>query len=213
MSLYWPACPTQAEIFHLSASTSVLTDDLVQEAEKGRQPYLRANACYLEVLPPTIGRLHHLQYLDLDNNCLTSLPDEIGTLANLLTLSVRDNYLATLPETIGNLVNLQFFDLGRNELTHLPTTFGNLVQVRWLHLGENRLTDIPDFSRLTELQTLFLFDNALRQIEPSICRLPQLQHLDVSWNCLQTVPEEAYRLKNLILTGNMELSDSEHEEY
>ena len=58
---------------------------------------------YLTSLPPEIGLLTNLTYLDLENNELTSLPPEIGLLTNLTTLDLGSNELTSLPPEIGTL--------------------------------------------------------------------------------------------------------------
>lgn len=67
--------------------------------------YLADNA--LTELPPAIGQLGKLTYLNLDRNQLTRLPDEIGNLAALKYLRLNGNKLEALPESIGKLKNLK----------------------------------------------------------------------------------------------------------
>ena len=45
----------------------------------------------LTTLPPEIGKIKDLEYLDLEDNNLTTLPSEIGKLTNLERLSLHDN--------------------------------------------------------------------------------------------------------------------------
>ena len=58
-------------------------------------------------LPPEIGQLNNLEYLDIDNNRLENLPPEIGQLNNLQILRINNNHLESLPPEIGQLENLQ----------------------------------------------------------------------------------------------------------
>ena len=43
----------------------------------------------LTALPPEIGQLTNLQWLELEDNQLTGLPPEFGQLANLQTLALE----------------------------------------------------------------------------------------------------------------------------
>jgi len=72
-------------------------------------------------LPPEIGQLTNLDYLNLKNNELTGLPPEIGQLSNLLGLILSNNQLTELPEEIGQLSNLYWLWLDGNLLTELPS--------------------------------------------------------------------------------------------
>ena len=45
------------------------------------------------------------------------IPPEIGNLLNLVYLNLRKNLLTSIPPEIGNLINLTEFDVGWNQLT------------------------------------------------------------------------------------------------
>ena len=63
-------------------------------------------------IPPEIGNLTNLTYLNLGGNQLTGIPPEIGNLTNLTILSFSHNQLTgSIPSEIGiltNLINLSF---------------------------------------------------------------------------------------------------------
>ena len=61
----------------------------------------------LTYLPPTIGQLRTLTYLDLSYNHITELPPEIGMLSNLRELLLFDNPIRTLPYEMGLLYSLE----------------------------------------------------------------------------------------------------------
>ncbi len=61
----------------------------------------------MEYLPPSIGNLTNLEYLDLSHNLLEELPNETGRLTKLKHLDIRYNQLHTLPDSI---VHLQAFE-------------------------------------------------------------------------------------------------------
>jgi internalin A len=55
---------------------------------------------YIKELPPEIGNLTNLKYLNLNHNLLKSLPVEIRKLLNLVHLDLRANHLPIPPEVL-----------------------------------------------------------------------------------------------------------------
>ncbi len=82
-------------------------------------------------IPPEIGNLTNLTYLNLGRNELTgSIPPEIGNLTNLTYLNLGYNQLTgSIPQEIGNLTNLIRLFLYYNQLTgEIPESICNLVE-------------------------------------------------------------------------------------
>ncbi len=75
----------------------------------------------------------------------------------------------------------------------MPEWFGSLTRLRTLDLGHNRLASVPDLSALTDLDILYLHDNALTEL-PGLP--PSLTYLNVGENPLAGLP--ALALPNLI---------------
>ncbi len=116
----------------------------------------------LTSLPPEIGGLASLQYLNLSENQLTALPPEIGGLTSLQSLDLSHNQLTALPPEIGRLASLQTLDLSHNQLTALPPEIGQLVSLQTLDLRYNQLTALPpEMANLTHLRHLNLHGNPL----------------------------------------------------
>ena len=152
----------------------------------------------LKILPVEIGKLHHLQKLELYWNQLTTLPAAIGQLPNLQTLSLSYNQLTTLPAEIGQLQNLQTLGLGRNQLTTLPAEIGQLQNLQNLWLFGNQLTTLPaEMGQLQNLQKLYLGGNQLTTLPAEIGQLQNLHKLYLDGNQLTTLPEEIGQLQNL----------------
>ncbi len=63
------------------------------------------------VLPPEIGQLQQLRFLDVANMDLKTLPVEIGALKKLQNLDINGNKLETLPAEITELKNLKTLNL------------------------------------------------------------------------------------------------------
>lgn len=86
-------------------------------------------------LPPEIGRLTYLEYLDLSHNKMKNLPTEIGNLTALITLKVADNKLIEVPSALSSLQRLENLDLSNNRLTSLVSLeFDKMHNLRTLNL-------------------------------------------------------------------------------
>jgi len=152
----------------------------------------------LHELPPEIGRLTNLQYLDLRNNNFSYIPKEIGNLHNLKYLNFSNNLLSSIPKEIANLVNLNFLFLNDNELSILPEEISQLVNLQILNLKINRLSYIPGkINELVNLNLLDLNGNELSNLPDSIGDLINLTTLDLSQNKLSVLPESVGNLINL----------------
>ena len=91
------------------------------------------------ILPPEIGKLDHLTYLNISNNDLTDLPPEIGQLYNLTYLDISENRIKKLPLELSNLSKLNTFNVKRNPLmAGEPKTIKELLAAK-----EEVTTDIP----------------------------------------------------------------------
>ena len=128
-------------------------------------------------IPPEIGNLTNLTYLDLSFCQLTgSIPPEIGNLINLTELHLGYNDLqGEIPTEIGNLSNLSQLMLDKNHLTgSIPPEIGNLSNLSQLILDENQLTgSIPsEIGNLSNLDSLKFKGNQLSgEIPENICNL------------------------------------------
>uniref|UniRef100_A0A8D2IRW0 Leucine rich repeat containing 7 n=1 Tax=Varanus komodoensis TaxID=61221 RepID=A0A8D2IRW0_VARKO len=92
----------------------------------------------LESLPPTIGYLHNLRTLAVDENFLPELPREIGSCKNVTVMSLRSNKLEFLPDEIGQMQKLRVLNLSDNRLKNLPITFTKLKELAALWLSDNQ---------------------------------------------------------------------------
>ncbi len=140
--------------------------------------------------PPEIGRLAALEHLDLGDNWLTGpLPPEWGQLRNLVHLNLGDNWLTgPLPPEWGQLASLQELHLWGNQLTGpLPPEWGQLASLQRLYLSHHQLTGPlpPEWGQLASLQELTLWHNQLTgPLPPEWGQLASLQKLDLGSNRL-----------------------------
>ncbi|MDI1315373.1 leucine-rich repeat domain-containing protein [Prosthecobacter sp.] len=152
----------------------------------------------LTMVPPEIGQLTKLRWLNLDNNQLRTLPSEIGQLSALTDLHLNNNQLSTLPPEIGELSALKNLHLHNNQLSTLPPEIGELSALTNLQFHNNQLSTLPpEIGQLSALTHLYLYTNKLRTLPPGICRLTALTHLHLSDNQLSTLPPEIGQLSAL----------------
>ncbi|KAK6146026.1 hypothetical protein DH2020_019895 [Rehmannia glutinosa] len=102
----------------------------------------RLSVCHFSIryLPPEIGCLNNLEYLDLSFNKMRNLPDEITSLKLLISLKVANNKLIDLPLRLSYLQRLENLDLSNNRLTSLECLeLESMRNLRILNLQHNQL--------------------------------------------------------------------------
>ena len=155
-------------------------------------------------LPPELGSLASLKWLNLSRNALTGpIPPELGSLANLEGLALNSNSLTgPVPPELGNLTSLERLYLGSNDLNGpIPLELGKLGELKELNLGTNSLTGpIPsELSDLASLERLYLDRNDLTGPIPSqLGGLTNLERLYLGSNDLTgPIPPELGSLTDL----------------
>jgi hypothetical protein len=164
-------------------------------------------------LPPGIGRLTTLKYLDISGaQRLTEISSDIGRLLNLTYLAIEGcPHLDALPVEIGDLASLEVLDMNSlQSLRTLPATIGRLRNLKELRIVDcDSLTSLPEeIGRLSGLKKLYLsslgglqslpndFGSGLEALEYlSVYECQQLTRLEaVHW---QTMPN----LATISITG------------
>ncbi len=184
----------------------------------GTQPRVRRLRLFRKELngtiPPALGDLTSLTYLNLDRNelsgeipeallGLTSLkelrlsnnqltgeiPKDLDVLASLTHLYLDLNRLSgPIPEDLDDLTSLTHFILNDNELSgSIPEELGILTSLTFIYLHNNELSGLipKDLGDLTSLTHLYLHDNELRgPIPKELGDLTSLTNLNLSNNRL-----------------------------
>ena len=157
--------------------------DESNEVELWGQCYNIETTTHLELsnisgeIPPEIGNLINLTYLNIEGNSnnylIGEIPSEIGNLVNLTQISLELNQLSgNIPSSIGNLNNLTGLWLFNNQLSgEIPSEIGNLSNLETLKLENNLLSgnipdEICDLSLLIENFGTWLFDISGNQLCP-----------------------------------------------
>eukprot|EP00992_Anisonema_acinus_P003856 TRINITY_DN14223_c0_g1_i1.p1 TRINITY_DN14223_c0_g1~~TRINITY_DN14223_c0_g1_i1.p1 ORF type:complete len:243 (-),score=107.33 TRINITY_DN14223_c0_g1_i1:225-905(-) len=104
------------------------------------------NNYQLYQLPPCIGDLHKLTWLNVSYNRLTELPPEIGRLRALTRLHCNNNLLKGLPIEIWNLKELEELQVDSNQITALPTGVLEMPKLAKLFVDNNPLLKRDDLA-------------------------------------------------------------------
>ena len=133
---------------------------------------------------------HPSAQLSLWKQRLGSVPEWVWERTELETLVLADNGLSEISDRIGRLKNLRTLDLGHNELTGVPDALGDLDGLTdFLYLHDNRLTSLPpSISRLTRLRYLNISENAFAALPESVGAMRELRQIDLRGNPLIGLP-------------------------
>lgn len=176
------------------------------------------NLCYRNLASNTFSMHKNLKRLTLDHNEISSLDENLFQgLASLRHLDISYNCIKALPDGIfKGLVSLKHLDISGNELTIKKDAevFEGLTNLEYLDLNGNRICSIPEglFKDLVNLEDLDLAHNEINFVHENgnsmyvFHGLTSLISLNLSYNCLTTLPEGFFNdligLKSLNCSGN-----------
>ncbi|CAL5351670.1 unnamed protein product [Camellia sinensis] len=93
-------------------------------------------------LVPELGKLEHLQYLELyKNNIQGTIPVELGNLRSLISLDLYNNNISgIIPPSLGKLESLVFLRLNDNQLTgKIPRELTGISSLKVVDVSSNNL--------------------------------------------------------------------------
>ncbi|XP_057953191.1 leucine-rich repeat protein 1 [Malania oleifera] len=93
-------------------------------------------------LVPELGKLEHLQYLELyKNNIQGGIPTELGNLKSLISLDLYNNNISgIIPPSLGKLKSLVFLRLNDNRLSgQIPRELVGLKSLKVVDVSNNNL--------------------------------------------------------------------------
>ena len=93
-------------------------------------------SCALKSIHPD-ALSHHLQWLILTDNQLTTLPSTIGKCTKLQKLMLSGNMIKSIPQEIVQCRNLELVRLSSNQLKEPPMTILSLPNLAWVALSDN----------------------------------------------------------------------------
>ncbi|KAK9116170.1 hypothetical protein Sjap_015117 [Stephania japonica] len=183
-----------------------------------------SRACFSGMIPPHLGNLSSLIYLNLDFNCfrndalqelrlrdcvLHNLPYSLSfvNFTSLLVLELSDNnFNASLPQWLKNLHRLSTLRLVNASVKeYIPNALGNLTSLQYLDLSTNHINGKTSRSlgNLCNMKELLLSDNSITGVtefldELSKCRNSSLERLNLMENQITGIlPSSIGNLKNL----------------
>ncbi|MCP4438786.1 MAG: hypothetical protein GY810_07565 [Aureispira sp.] len=155
------------------------------------------------ILPASIGNLRKLTNLNLREIQIADFPESIGQLQNLIELNLDWLAVRSMPKTVAQFRYIKKLDLSgvfyqEEEQILTLDWLGNWTQIITLNLPENKIKQLPEsIGQLVNLKNLNLSRNPIEQLPESICDLQDLIFLDVSNTSLKELPQSFVQLKKL----------------
>ncbi|XP_077197362.1 transforming growth factor beta activator LRRC32 [Paroedura picta] len=175
----------------------------INESAPSLSRLLRLDLSYNEIqsLPPEIlASMPALQFLNLSRNCLQSFTAR-SELASLATLDLSSNSLQNLEWDANTLSSMRELYLQENQLRGLRSDiFARLPQIRLLNLRRNHLSLCSLYSGFAKQRLAGDEDGCV-----SLVNLPELRHLVLADNRLQSLPPYVFHrtpLSSLDLSNN-----------
>ncbi|KAM3317360.1 hypothetical protein ACQJBY_035164 [Aegilops geniculata] len=175
---------------------------------------LSCNGFHKIQIPEFMGSLHKLRYLDLSwSEFIGRIPPQLGNLSNLLYLNLGYNLYDTYSTDITWLSRLNFLerlDMGfvnLSTIVHWVPVVNMLPTLQVLHLFDCDLRTSPDslqLSNLTSLETLDISGNGFqKRCTPNwFWDLTSLKHLDISKNGFYgPFPDEIGNMTSIVELG------------
>jgi Leucine-rich repeat (LRR) protein len=218
--------PLKQEIVEVVSNLTGLKHLNLRKCRVGDLPEFKTNQLiYLDIscndltkVPDWVLRQSELKFLSLGANQLTFVPDLDGL--PLEVLKLHKNRIKQLPrlgrgiKSLNLYLNsfeeipplefplLEVFSFGVTKANRLPEF--NFPFLRWLTLTVNQFEDFGSICRLSQLEGLQLAKNRIREIPDKIDSLVSLKHLTLYSNEISELPDSFFKLQldKLNVNGN-----------
>jgi len=159
-----------------------------------------------------LGRLEHLETLNMARNELVSLPKELAGMSGLRSLSLRQNKLQSIEETLFSLFFLSDLDLSNNKISELDYRLFSKFPLNKLSLRSNKISQF-DPAKVTvatggspcDVWELNIAGNALTEFRVTKNLFSRLSILDISKNKISVLDDGIFQftgVKNLFASDN-----------
>jgi Leucine-rich repeat (LRR) protein len=133
---------------------------------------------------PTFSNFSKLIELRLGGNNIIEIPQDLY-IPNLKMLHLSYNKIITIPTNL-NLPKLENIVLSYNEITSIPEKFPILSNLKEMNLSNNKISDIPENLTLPKLKYLVLNNNYITKL-PKKLNLSNLKTLFLSGNPIKNI--------------------------
>lgn len=167
--------PTQVLLQEYALATLYYATNGPEWTESSHWLNATSSICSWFTKEPACNQHGRLVSLNLNENGLVgSIPPELGMLQDLQYLQLSLNHLTgTLPAALAKLLQLKQFDVSFNQLmSTLPNSYGTWIDLVELRVDHNKFSGTfpSSYSSLTKVQRLHLeFNNFQGPIETKFC--------------------------------------------
>ncbi|CAF0892345.1 unnamed protein product [Adineta ricciae] len=126
------------------SAQDLIAKERIQDCFEQQSDSLDLSSLSLSTLPDAIGRMQHIQFLSLANNCFSELPEILVQLTDLKLLNLSYNTLVGIPDSIKLFEKLQFLNVSCNQLQKVSAELARLPHIETVLLPHNRILEFPD---------------------------------------------------------------------
>ncbi|MFD2522748.1 leucine-rich repeat domain-containing protein [Emticicia soli] len=180
----------------LSISNNPIDNNKLKFKKNNHIKDLNVQYTGIQYIPRSIARNRSLEVLFLGNNRYKKFRKrDFKHMDNLKALNLYNARLSELPLNVTKLKNLEELDLYYNDLKQLPNEICTMPKLKTLAVSNNELWSLPaNIAQIKTLETLYAHHNKLDDLPT----LPDLKLLHIGSNLFKTIPEEVYKMENLI---------------
>lgn len=165
----------------------------------------------VEDMPVINADFSHVTYLSLNGQGpITGINEFLQHFPRLRVLELRNFELDRLPDAVSTLQNLTELRLENSSITLTPDSAAGLAgleHLEYIDLDDNPLNITPDFSNMTNLNTVHLRNTELTHFPLSLLGLSEIEVIDLSENLITELPTELFEAPAYITAG-LDLEDN-----